>query len=63
MPLRSFPRAGHAHADPTPADAADRIRRHLAFDRVSLDGPWIEVGTTASYLPGIDRVGAFINGS
>jgi hypothetical protein len=52
-----------AHADPGPADAADYIRRHLAFDRVSLDAPWIEVDTTSGYRPGIDQVVAFINGS
>jgi len=52
-----------AHADPGPADAADYIRRHRAFDRVSLDVPWIEVDTTSGYHPGIDQVVAFINGS
>jgi predicted kinase len=43
-----------AHADPGPADEADHVRRHLAFDRVSLDVPWIEVDTTSGYRPGID---------
>jgi predicted kinase len=52
-----------AHADPGPGDAADCVRRHLAFDRISLDAPWIEVDTTSGYRPGIDRVVAFINGS
>jgi hypothetical protein len=52
-----------AHADPGPADEADRIRRHLEFDRVSLDAPWIEVDTTSGYRPGIDQVAAFVNGS
>ena len=52
-----------AHADPGPDDAADYIRRHLAFDRVSLDAPRIEVDTTSGYRPGIDQVVAFINGS
>jgi hypothetical protein len=51
-----------AHADPGPADEAAYIRRHLMFDRVCLDAPWIEVDTTSSYRPGIDRVVAFING-
>jgi predicted kinase len=50
-----------AHADPSPADAADYVRRHLAFDRVSLDAPWIEVDTTSGYYPGIDQVAAFID--
>jgi predicted kinase len=52
-----------AHADPGPADEADYIRRCLAFDRVSLDAPSIEVNTTSGYRPGIDQVSAFINGS
>jgi predicted kinase len=52
-----------AHADPGPDDAAGYIQRHLAFDRVSLDAPWIEVDTTSGYHPGIDQVAAFINGS
>jgi len=56
-------RSGTAHADPGLADAPDYVRRHLAFDRVSLDAPWIEVDTTSGYRPGIDRVVAFINGS
>jgi predicted kinase len=51
----------HAHADPGPADAADFIRQHHAFDRVGLDAPWIEVDTTSGYRPGIDQVVAFIN--
>ena len=52
-----------AVVDPGPDDAADYIQRHLAFDRVSLDVPWIEVDTTSGYYPGIDQVVAFINGS
>jgi predicted kinase len=52
-----------AHESPGPDDAADYIRRHLAFDRVSLDAPWIEVDTTSGYRPGIDQVAGFINGS
>jgi len=52
-----------AHADPVPDDAAHYVRRHLAFDRVSLDAPWIEVDTTSGYRPVIGQVVAFINGS
>jgi predicted kinase len=52
-----------AHESPRPADAADYIRRHLTFDRVSLDAPQIEVDTTSGYRPGIDEVVKFINGS
>jgi predicted kinase len=51
-----------AHADPGPDDAA-YIQRHLAFDRVFLDAPWIEVDTTSGYRPGIGQVVAFINSS
>jgi predicted kinase len=58
---------GMAHATPGfapgPGDTPDCIRRHLAFDRVSLDAPWIEVDTTSGYRPGIAQVVAFINGS
>jgi predicted kinase len=50
-----------AHADPAPHDAADYIRRHLAFDRVSLDAPQIEVNTTSGYRPGLDQIRTFIN--
>ena len=52
-----------AHADPGPDDAAGYIRRHLAFDRVSLDAPQIEVDTTSGYRPAIDQIVALINGS
>jgi predicted kinase len=51
------------HADPGPADEADYIQRHLAFDRLSLDAPWIEVDTTSGCRPGIDQIAAFLNGS
>jgi predicted kinase len=52
-----------AHADPGPHDAAGYIRRHLAFDRISLDAPQIEVNTTSGYRPGLDQILTFINGS
>jgi len=51
-----------AHADPGPRDAADHARFHDAFDRVSLDAPWIEVDTTDGYRPGLAEIVAFING-
>jgi hypothetical protein len=38
-------------------------RRQVAFDRVCLDAPWIEVDTTSGYHPGIDQVTAWINAS
>jgi predicted kinase len=52
-----------AHADPGPDDAAHYVQRHLAFDRISLTAPWIEVDTTSGYRPGIDPVVAFVNGA
>lgn len=52
-----------AHADPGPDDGADYIRRHLAFDRISLPAPRVEVDTTSGYRPGIGQILAFINGS
>ena len=51
-----------AHADPGPRDATDHARFHDAFDRVSLDAPWIEVDTTHGYRPGLAEIVAFING-
>lgn len=52
-----------AHADPGPAEEADFLGRHRAFDRVRLDSaPWIEIDTTSGYQPGIDDIVAFVNG-
>lgn len=51
----------HAHPDPGPGDAAEYAQRHRAFDRVSVDAPWIEVDTTDGYQPGLGRIAAFIN--
>jgi predicted kinase len=53
--------ARRAHADPSLRDAADFARRHQAFDRVSVDAPWIEVDTTDGYRPGLEQIVAFIN--
>jgi predicted kinase len=50
-----------AHADPRPQDSADRIRQHRAFDRVSVDAPWIEVDTTDGYQPELREIIAFID--
>jgi predicted kinase len=52
-----------AHADSGPDDTTNCIRRHLAFDSVSLDAPQIQVDTTSGYRPRIDQVVAFINDS
>jgi|HubBroStandDraft_6_1064221.scaffolds.fasta_scaffold292831_2 predicted kinase len=51
-----------AHADPGPADAAERVRSHRAFDWPSLDAPWIEVDTTDSYVPDLEEIVAFAVG-
>lgn len=57
---QSLPR--QAHADPSPRDAAEYVRRHRAFDRVSVDAPWIEVDTADGYRPGMEQIAAFISG-
>lgn len=50
-----------AHADPGPEDSAEQRRRHEAFERLSLDEPWIEVDTTDGYHPGLAELMTFIN--
>jgi predicted kinase len=50
-----------AHADPGPAEAAEHALRHNAFDRVSMDAPWIEVDTTDGYRPGLAEIVGFVN--
>ena len=51
-----------AHADPGPRDATDHARFHKAFDRISVDAPWIEVDTADGYRPGLAEIAAFIHG-
>jgi hypothetical protein len=51
-----------AHAEPGPQAAADHARFHDAFDRISVDAPWIEVDTTDGYRPGLTGIVAFIHG-
>jgi predicted kinase len=51
-----------AHADPEPQGAAERLRSYRAFDRVSVEAPWIEVDTTSGYRPGLAAVAAFASG-
>jgi predicted kinase len=50
-----------AHADPRSYDADDYLRRHTAFDRVTVNAPWIEIDTTDGYRPAVGQVVAFIN--
>jgi len=50
-----------AHGTRPAADAAEYARAHRAFDRVSVDAPWIEVDTTDGYAPGLDELVAFVN--
>ena len=65
-----------AHADPvpktskipkTPEDPEDpRVEaehrlRHLAYRRISLDAPALEVDTTDGYRPGLDQIVSFVN--
>jgi hypothetical protein len=45
----------------TPTRTA-RWGTRYAFDRVSLDVPWIEVNTTDAYQPGLREIVAFANG-
>ena len=64
---RTLRRAGQdplrrAHADPGPGDEADFLSRYSAFDRVSVDAPWIEVDTTDTCRPPLKDILAFLNG-
>jgi predicted kinase len=52
-----------AHLDPESRGTAEYIQRHSAFDRVSVDAPWIEIDTTDGYRPGLEQIVAFINAS
>jgi hypothetical protein len=38
------------------------VRSHRAFDRPSLDAPWIEVDTTDGYVPDLEEIVAFAVG-
>jgi predicted kinase len=52
-----------AHADPQrDHDVADFARHRDAFDRVSVQAPWIEVDTTDGYRPGLEEILRFVNG-
>jgi hypothetical protein len=51
-----------AHADPGPSAAEEHAAAHNAFDRVSVDAPWIDVDTTDGYRPGLGEIVAFVSG-
>ncbi|MHA6627030.1 AAA family ATPase [Pseudonocardia sichuanensis] len=48
-----------AHDVSRPDDAVAEAARHDAFDRVSIDAPWLEVDTTDGYEPGFETIAAF----
>ena len=50
-----------AHADPAYRDAARQAQSHNAFDRVSIDAPWLEVDTTEGYRPALSDIVAFVS--
>jgi predicted kinase len=51
-----------AHADPGPGhDLVDFARRRDAFDRISVEAPWMEVDTTDGYQPGVTEIVRFVN--
>lgn len=51
-----------AHADPWSGhDLADFVRQRNAFDRVSVEAPWMEVDTSEGYQPGLDEIVRFVN--
>jgi hypothetical protein len=52
-----------AHADLQSQDAPTPSLSTNAFDRVSVQAPWIEVDTTDGYAPNLNEVVAFVNGS
>ncbi|WP_379659077.1 AAA family ATPase [Pseudonocardia yunnanensis] len=49
-----------AHDASRPVDAAVEALRHDAFDRVSIDAPWVEVDTTDGYEPGLETIVGFL---
>ncbi len=51
-----------AHADPGAAhNLADFARQRNAFDRISVEAPWMEVDTSDGYQPGLDEIVRFVN--
>jgi predicted kinase len=51
-----------AHADPTPADAADFLERLRTFDRVDLGTLSVEIDTSDGYRPPLADLLAFLGG-
>jgi predicted kinase len=49
------------HADPGPRDAAGHRAAHLAFRKVSVDAPSLEVDTTDGYRPSFGQILSFVN--
>jgi predicted kinase len=49
--------ARRAHADPRRGEPV----AHDAFDRISVDAPWIEVDTTGGYAPSLREIVTFVN--
>ncbi len=50
------------HVGPRPdRDVTEFVRQHEAFDRVSVEAPWIEVDTSSGYLPEFDEIVRFVN--
>jgi hypothetical protein len=41
---------------------ADFVQQRDAFDRVSVEAPWMEVDTTDGYQPRLDEIVRFVNG-
>jgi len=55
--------ARRAHADTGPdRDFGDFDRHRDAFDRLSVEAPWMEVDTTDGYRPGLDEIASFVSG-
>jgi len=52
-----------AHADSPTDDPVEHAVVHDAFERVSLDAPWIEADTTDGCAPGLGDIVAFVNGA
>jgi predicted kinase len=52
-----------AHDASRPADPDAERARHEAFDRVSIDAPWVQVDTSDGYAPDLAAIVAFARGT